>query len=936
MDNRRGISLIMLIVTIVLALILIMSTAAVVGNAINNSRITTFASDVLEVEDAVKSYYTQHDEMPILGEDKVYSQKEIGELVQKGKQLVLFEEELDLNGDFNVNGELGAFYIVDLGKIGIEQTSRGLKKDNSDVYAVSYPSFHVYYLKGLNTRKTSYFSMTSRLSSLIKTFNRKTTALSTQVTTQMVEGITVKKINKKWTNVLGVTVETYISDTSESLYLKVQNGAEVLIPTKTGQNVLRLDSLTKALAADGTNYTLNTDLSKYNAAQQKDKYMEIIKKKSGNIVGRVRTNLQEYETEIPTLKGEITLYPSEEYNLATFYIGDNISGTKEVRYEYLTKFNSQTYPEPYYAGITTYEPSYIKARGKKATVSEDGYVEIKIPKEIEGIEVRAFDNAGNVSNKITISNKRDIYIGINAKYLTKIKSVFDIVFNSNSKITSAKVSISNNASNFTDPIILTVPTPTSGIAKVEDIKFNSLINYTDTIYVKISAINANGTTETRIQKFTLNNVQTDLVTPGILVTKNTYYLMDGKLAMIPKGFAVSTKINEQSIDNGLVILDEIGNEFVWVPVDNIADFERVDWPVQLRTVAETPEDEATTEYMAMKESVSLYKGYYIARYEAGIPSTTSSTTINHNTKVDGSIKPVSKKGAGVWNFISWGTSANTVSPGNGAVTVARAMYPNDSRNQTGVISTLCYDVQWDMALRLIEKKDPIYPGDSTGKGNYTGKISTTGDKSEYQRNNIYDMAGNMFEYTMASYNSNTKVVRGGSYIWVDSKVPAGYRDGRSYADIYESLGFRVALYIKPDMSDAVNVDPIYKTSNAMDILCKLSTRNFYKYNDEEAYVAIVYFTSATSESDYMAPLLVGPTSSSVVYCTDHDMQPLSATGSFTYNGKTYYYSSTGQWMSTTVYTTNRVLLNTASTRYINSISGMEDAARDLLKKCLNY
>ena len=47
----------------------------------------------------------------------------------------------------------------------------------------------------------------------------------------------------------------------------------------------------------------------------------------------------------------------------------------------------------------------------------------------------------------------------------------------------------------------------------------------------------------------------------------TYNYTDaqGEHAMVPEGFKVSTKSSEQYIDGGLVIQDENGNEFVWVP-----------------------------------------------------------------------------------------------------------------------------------------------------------------------------------------------------------------------------------------------------------------------------------------------------------------------------------------------------------------------------------
>ena len=41
-----------------------------------------------------------------------------------------------------------------------------------------------------------------------------------------------------------------------------------------------------------------------------------------------------------------------------------------------------------------------------------------------------------------------------------------------------------------------------------------------------------------------------------------------KEAIIPRGFKVSSKAEEQKIDTGLVVIDKNGNEFVWVPVPN--------------------------------------------------------------------------------------------------------------------------------------------------------------------------------------------------------------------------------------------------------------------------------------------------------------------------------------------------------------------------------
>ena len=56
------------------------------------------------------------------------------------------------------------------------------------------------------------------------------------------------------------------------------------------------------------------------------------------------------------------------------------------------------------------------------------------------------------------------------------------------------------------------------------------------------------------------------------VTKMTKYVDNtstvNKEAIIPRGFKMSSKADEQKIDTGLVVIDKNGNEFVWVPVSD--------------------------------------------------------------------------------------------------------------------------------------------------------------------------------------------------------------------------------------------------------------------------------------------------------------------------------------------------------------------------------
>ena len=319
---------------------------------------------------------------------------------------------------------------------------------------------------------------------------------------------------------------------------------------------------------------------------------------------------------------------------------------------------------------------------------------------------------------------------------------------------------------------------------------------------------------------------------------------------IPKGFkpidTETAKWNDSNgWQNGLVIEDATsdrvtqGSQFVWVPVQNYGDFHLIEGysnnKLQTRLTATNPSREAganaegtepvlpnaenstagTEESIAMYESVKNNGGFYIARYEAGINGTTGSTTTNDTEKQtqDGSVKPVSKQGVGVWNFIPWGgtrgeTSPNDGLPGDdtkdGAVKVARSMYNNiytgNKNTETNVKSTLCYGVQWDAVMNFIDSnyvngRAEGYVKNSVNQGNHTGNIAKTGDQETYAIKNIYDMAGNVYEWTMEAYDTGSRVNRGGNYGNPGGYYPAStrYYNGPDYGN--SNRGFRVTLYL---------------------------------------------------------------------------------------------------------------------------------------------
>ena len=213
----------------------------------------------------------------------------------------------------------------------------------------------------------------------------------------------------------------------------------------------------------------------------------------------------------------------------------------------------------------------------------------------------------------------------------------------------------------------------------------------------------------------------------------------------------------------------VGNQFVWVPVENISDFkiypsyynESIE---DMSNFYEPSQEEyrytnEVQEYNAMKASVEKNKGFYVARFEAG----------KENGKV------TSRKGVNVWNNIPWGESMTEIGT-EGAVSKAKGMYTDKSKYE--VTSTLLYGIQWDAIMAWI---DPAYKtsscnilnsvvANSTGKGNFKigsqeGSAKVCGSSDNYRIKNIYDIAGNVYEWTMEAYSNSGRVHRGGNFFW---------------------------------------------------------------------------------------------------------------------------------------------------------------------------
>ena len=294
-------------------------------------------------------------------------------------------------------------------------------------------------------------------------------------------------------------------------------------------------------------------------------------------------------------------------------------------------------------------------------------------------------------------------------------------------------------------------------------------------------------------------------------------------------------------DTGLVISDNaadenkgadytcVGNQFVWIPVEDYSKFVRGNAVItdtsgsgickMTGTLSSSYTEpyasgysdgkgtEEKAEYDKMMLSVEKNKGFYIARFEAGDGEATA-----QRTKVTAAHTVVSKKDAYVYNYVPWGKSMsdtssqtkNSVANVAGAVELSKNMY----KDSTSVVSTLCYGVQWDAAMNFVSDAEHNIK-DSRSWGNYSNSEGdaatnsgssnmnyTTGRNEAWKAKNIYDLAGNVYEWTMESLSSGCRVSRGGYYGDDGSDYPASSRNSLIPADAGSYLGFRATLYIQ--------------------------------------------------------------------------------------------------------------------------------------------
>ena len=293
--------------------------------------------------------------------------------------------------------------------------------------------------------------------------------------------------------------------------------------------------------------------------------------------------------------------------------------------------------------------------------------------------------------------------------------------------------------------------------------------------------------------------------------------------VIPQGFKAIGNEEDETIDEkakwgeqnaylyGLVIEDKNGNQFVWIPVENMEIFKRTDWQKNApkETIDETyvePIEDEEEDYYKMYYKVKKYGGFYIGRYETGDLTAPSERTAVKNSDSIGI-----KKYLNAYNYVPFKLS--TINKREITGSEELAINFGKQNDYKTVTTSVVYGVQWDSMLRFVVSdvnnvNNSLRWGNySTSELNYTDvngnsyvkksgevRLLKTGASEDTKAKNIYDIAGNAYEWTKEISGNGVRIVRGGSYVVnIGQLAAARYAYNESTAN--NAIGFRISFYI---------------------------------------------------------------------------------------------------------------------------------------------
>ena len=498
-----------------------------------------------------------------------------------------------------------------------------------------------------------------------------------------------------------------------------------------------------------------------------------------------------FDNTVPTLNGSITATStSKSISVTVPGIKDGQGTVSSPKYIYYIKKSS----------ATTYTQDGSETSSTTHTFNnlDDNTT--------YNIKVTFKDNAGNVGQATV--NKQTVLVPT----LNSSNTTFKL---SNTKWTNK-------------PITVTISTTVSGYTLQYSTNGSSYQKYTGPITVSSNLTvyarlwDERNTTEnvgTATSK-AITNVDPNLSDLGVIVKNGDPVPEDTPTTdknknpiTIPKGFTPEQDPNsgdpyEPTVDNGVVVKDGSGNEFVWIPVGTIntssgtktINYNRYVYSgwvnggtdsdtnsMKIKTSSSSSEYFAESLNESEKTSAVNNHGFYLGRYEAGVSSGVRTESSGTSAKVE------IKQGKDVYNYVTQSE----------ARTLAENMATVEGYSGT---TNLPSSYAWDTALKFLEQTGNSSYLTNSSQGNYyntqyggktqanASALIETGRTTAVKH--LYDMGGNVYEWTTERYSNSeaTKVSRGGFYGFLSTDEPViGRFSSSNTAD--QAVGFRVAMFL---------------------------------------------------------------------------------------------------------------------------------------------
>ena len=351
---------------------------------------------------------------------------------------------------------------------------------------------------------------------------------------------------------------------------------------------------------------------------------------------------------------------------------------------------------------------------------------------------------------------------------------------------------------------------------------------------KLSGAVVTGTCSVKVTKLDHSEVVVPTITAtGNLANKpNIKEVRQGNIP-IPQGYNYikGDKIGGAVITDAASGEEKEGNEFVWVPVDEISKMASTDiggtdanrntnyrgvlynwntdatgntaydWSADSTSYREPANlsssyDSTSTnsswtstlyqeEYNKMIKSVSQYGGFYVGRYEMSLNSETKNAESKYGATSANASDTDTNQWYGLYN------KAKTYAPENAS---------------QKVVSSMIWGSQYDAMLKWMKGNkinvtssrptDLSIGTTSKNTTRVTGGANNGQTVSKDKLSNIYDLLGNSLEWTQEAYNTdfNNRVYRGGYY---DISSAPSRRYGSDFPTRTNSVcGSRLTLYIK--------------------------------------------------------------------------------------------------------------------------------------------